>query len=264
MNFQDMSFDQRYRAVQSRDHRFDGLFVLGVKTTGIYCRPSCPARTPRAENVQFFRASAAAHAAGFRACKRCLPEAVPGSPEWNLRGDIAGRAMRLINDGVIDQHGVSGLAQQLGYSTRHLTRILREETGAGPLALARAHRAQTARLLLTQTTMPMSDIAFSAGFSSIRQFNDTIREVYDLSPQQVRGHGHRTAQTDTATVDLSLSYREPIDLPGLFAWFAARAIPGVELADDFSYARAIRLPGGPAWFRMYTSPDSAGHLRLQA
>lgn len=264
MNFQDMSFDQRYRAVQSRDHRFDGLFVLGVKTTGIYCRPSCPARTPRAENVQFFRASAAAHAAGFRACKRCLPEAVPGSPEWNLRGDIAGRAMRLINDGVIDQHGVSGLAQQLGYSTRHLTRILREETGAGPLALARSHRAQTARLLLTQTTMPMSDIAFSAGFSSIRQFNDTIREVYDLSPQQVRGHGHRTAQTDTATVDLSLSYREPIDLPGLFAWFAARAIPGVELADDFSYARAIRLPGGPAWFRMYTSPDSAGHLRLQA
>ncbi|MBD2763169.1 DNA-3-methyladenine glycosylase 2 family protein [Kocuria sp. cx-116] len=264
MNFQDMSFDQRYRAVQSRDHRFDGQFVLGVTTTGIYCRPSCPARTPKPENVQFFRASAAAHAAGFRACKRCLPEAVPGSPEWNLRGDVAGRAMRLINDGVIDLHGVSGLAQRLGYSTRHLTRILRDETGAGPLALARAHRAQTARVLLTQTAMPISDIAFSAGFSSIRQFNDTIREVYDLSPQQVRAHGRRTAQTDTPIVDIGLSYREPIDLPGLFDWFAARAIPGLEHADAWSYARAVHLSGGPAWFRVYTSPNSRSDLRLQA
>lgn len=264
MNFQDISFDQRYRAVQSRDHRFDGQFVLGVKTTGIYCRPSCPARTPKPQNVQFFRASAAAHAAGFRACKRCLPEAVPGSPEWNLHGDVAGRAMRLINDGVIDQQGVSGLAQQLGYSTRHLTRILREETGAGPLALARAHRAQTARVLLTQTALPISDIAFSAGFSSVRQFNETIRDVYDLSPQQVRARGHRTAQTDTPIVDIGLSYREPIDLPGLFDWFAARAIPGLEHADAWSYARAVNLPGGPAWFRVYTPPDSRSDLRLQA
>lgn len=259
-----MTFDQRYRAVQSRDHRFDGQFVLAVKTTGIYCRPSCPARTPKPENVQFFRASAAAHAAGFRACKRCLPEAVPGSPEWNLRGEVAGRAIRLINDGAIDQHGVSGLAHQLGYSTRHLTRIVRDETGAGPLALARAHRAQTARVLLTQTAMPISDIAFSAGFSSIRQFNDTIRKVYDLSPQQVRAHGHRTAQVDTATVDISLSHREPIDLPGLFGWFTARAIPGLELADDSSYERSVSLPGGPAWFRVYMAPGSSGDLRLQA
>ena len=259
-----MTFDQRYRAVQSRDHRFDGQFVLAVTTTGIYCRPSCPARTPKHENVRFFRTSAAAHTAGFRACKRCLPEAVPGSPEWNLRGDVAGRAMRLINDGLVDQHGVSGLARQLGYSTRHLTRILREETGAGPLALARAHRAQTARILLTQTTLSVSDVAFAAGFSSIRQFNDTIREVYDLAPQQVRAHGHRTAQVDTATVDIALSYREPIDRAGLFAWFAARAIPGMERADESCYARTVRLPAGPAWFRVYTPSGSSNGLRLRA
>ena len=259
-----MTFDQRYRAVQSRDHRFDGQFVSAVKTTGIYCRPSCPARTPEPENVRFFRTSAAAHAAGFRACKRCLPEAVPGSPEWNLRGDVAGRAVRLINDGVIDHHGVSGLARILGYSTRHLTRILREQTGAGPLALARAHRAQTARVLLTQTVLPISETAFAAGFSSIRQFNDTIREVYDLSPQQVRARGHRTAQVDTTAVDIALSYREPIDLPGLFAWFAARAVPGLEVADDTSYARSVRLPGGPAWFRVCILPRPGGELRLQA
>ena len=264
MDFQDMGFDQRYRAVQSRDHRCNGRFVLGVKTTGIYCRPSCPARIPRPENVRSFRASAAAHAAGFRACKRCLPEAVPGSPQWNLRGDVTGRAMRLINDGVIDQHGVSGPAQRLGYSTRHLTRILRDETGAGPLAFARAHRAQTARVLLTQTTLPVSDIAFSAGFSSVRQFNETIHDVYDLSPQQVRAHGHRAAQTDTAVVDVSLSYRGPLDLQGLFVWFAARAIPGLEPADTSSYARAVNLSGGPAWFRVYTPSDSRGDLRLQA
>jgi AraC family transcriptional regulator of adaptative response / DNA-3-methyladenine glycosylase II len=173
-----MTFDERYRVIESRDTRFDGQFVTAVRSTGIYCRPSCPARTPKAANVSFYATSAAAHEAGYRACKRCLPEAAPGSPEWNLRGDTAGRAMRLIADGVVEREGVPGLAARLGYSPRHLNRLLSTELGAGPLALSRAHRAHTARMLLVGTDLPAADVAFSAGFSSVRQFNDTVREVF--------------------------------------------------------------------------------------
>ncbi|MGA7147642.1 MAG: Ada metal-binding domain-containing protein, partial [Microbacterium sp.] len=178
MSITAMTFDERYRAIDSRDSRFDGQFVTAVRSTGIYCRPSCPARTPKPVNVTFYPTSAAAHEAGYRACKRCLPEAAPGSPQWNLRGDIAGRAMRLIADGVIEREGVPGLARRLGYSPRHLTRLLTDELGAGPLALSRAHRAQTARMLLVGTGMPAADVAFSSGFASVRQFNDTVREVF--------------------------------------------------------------------------------------
>ena len=255
------AFDERYRTIQARDRRFDGQFVMAVRTTGIYCRPSCPARTPNRENVAFFRTSAAAHAAGFRACKRCVPEAVPNSPEWDLRGDVTGRAMRMIAEGVIDREGVHGLARRLGYSSRHLTRLLSEETGAGPLALARAHRAQTARILLTQTGLPVSEIAFAAGFSSIRQFNDVVREVYDLTPQQLRSRGGRASHGEPGAVDIALSHREPIDLRGLFAWCAARAVEGVEIGTPTSYARTLRLPSGPAWFRVY---EKAGGVRLRA
>ena len=180
-----MSFDERYRVIRSRDRRFDGQFVTAVRSTGIYCRPSCPARTPKESNVTFYATSAAAHEAGYRACKRCLPEAAPGSPQWNLRGDVTGRAMRLIADGVIEREGVPGLARRLGYSTRHLTRLLTAELGAGPLALSRAHRAHTARMLLVGTDMPAADVAFSAGFSSVRQFNDTVREVFGMESQVV-------------------------------------------------------------------------------
>ncbi|MDF2919155.1 MAG: adenosine deaminase, partial [Microbacterium sp.] len=171
-------FAERYRAIQSRDRRFDGQFVTAVRSTGIYCRPSCPARTPREANVTFYATSAAAHEAGYRACKRCLPEAAPGSPLWDVRGDVAARAMRLIADGVVDREGVPGLARRLGYSPRHLTRVLTTELGAGPLALARAHRAHTARALLVGTDLSSADVAFSAGFSSIRQFTETIGEVF--------------------------------------------------------------------------------------
>ncbi|WP_375237284.1 bifunctional transcriptional activator/DNA repair enzyme AdaA, partial [Microbacterium schleiferi] len=152
-----MTFDERYAAIQSRDARFDGQFVTAVSSTGIYCRPSCPARTPKPANVTFYPTSAAAHEAGYRACKRCLPEAAPGSPDWDVRGDVAARAMRLIADGVIEREGVPGLARRLGYSPRHLTRLLTAELGAGPLALSRAQRAHTARMLLVGTAMPASD-----------------------------------------------------------------------------------------------------------
>ena len=160
-----MDDDQRYAAAGSRDERFDGVFITAVRTTGIYCRPSCPAMTPKRENVVFYPTAAAAQQAGFRACKRCRPDASPGSPEWNVRSDVAGRAMRLIADGVVDRSGVTGLAASLGYSPRQVGRLLTAEVGAGPLALARAQRARTARILVETSALPMGDIAFAAGFT---------------------------------------------------------------------------------------------------
>src|SRR5437773_8279978 len=174
------------RAVRSRDPRFDGWFFTAVVTTGIYCRPSCPAVTPKRANVRFYPSAAAAHAAGFRACKRCRPDASPGSPEWNARADVVGRAMRLIADGVVDREGVEGLARRLGYEQRQVRRLVTAELGAGPLAIARAQRAQTARILTETTALPLSEIAFAAGFASIRQFNATVHEVFAMTPTQLR------------------------------------------------------------------------------
>src|SRR5215218_1978082 len=205
-----------YRAVKSRDRRFDGVFYTAVRTTGIYCRPSCPARTPAYENVSFHPTAAAAQAAGHRACKRCLPDATPGSPDWDVAADAAGRAMRLIADGVVDRDGVEGLAARIGYTSRHLTRILTQELGAGPLALARAKRAQTARVLLETTELAAADVAFAAGFSSVRQFNDTLREVYAATPTQLRG-GRGRGGTG-GTVRLRLAVRTPF-AGGALLWF---------------------------------------------
>src|SRR5277367_3566157 len=181
-----MDDEQRYQAAVSKDARFDGVFFTAVRTTGIYCRPSCPAITPKRSNVTFHPTAAAAQQAGYRACKRCRPDASPGSPEWNVRSDVAGRAMRLIIDGVVDRDGVPGLAARLGYSPRQIGRVLTTELGAGPLALARAQRARTARVLVETTALPFGDIAFAAGFSSIRQFNATMLEVYDVAPSLMR------------------------------------------------------------------------------
>lgn len=182
----ELDFERCYRAVDSRDQRFDGWFYTAVRTTGIYCRPSCPAVTPKRENVTFHPSAAAAQRAGYRACRRCRPDAAPGSPEWDARADTVGRAMRLIGDGVVDREGVSGLASRLGYTERHLNRMLTAELGAGPLALARAQRAQTARILVETTDLGLAEIAFAAGFGSVRQFNDTMLEVYATSPSQLR------------------------------------------------------------------------------
>src|ERR671917_267204 len=184
-------FDSRYRAVSSRDGRFDGWFIVAVTSTGIYCRPSCPAVTPKRKNVRFYPTAGAAQYAGFRACKRCLPDAVPGSPEWNTRADLAARAMRLIGDGLVERDGVPGLAARLGYSERQLNRVLTAELGAGPLALARAHRAHTARQLIETTPLAMADVAFAAGFASVRQFNDTVRTVYGVAPTTLRSEALR-------------------------------------------------------------------------
>ncbi len=248
----DLDFDSCYRAVSSRDTRFDGQFFVAVRTTGIYCRPSCPAVTPRAENVDFVITAAAAQQGGFRACRRCLPDAVPGSPRWNLNSDLASRAMRLIGDGLVDRDGVDGLATALGYSSRQLNRVLTEELGAGPLALARANRATNARILIECTPMSMSDIAFAAGFASVRQFNDTVREVFSLSPTDMRKrrgrHPARTTADEHASVrvSLKLSVRQPFS-PAWLTWFlAGHVIEGLEHFDGTSYHRSIALPHGPA------------------
>ncbi|WP_378145990.1 Ada metal-binding domain-containing protein [Cnuibacter sp. UC19_7] len=256
-----MDFSERYRIIHARDARFDGQFITAVRSTGIYCRPSCPARTPKEANVTFYETSAAAHEAGYRACKRCLPEAVPGTPAWNLRDDLAGRAMRLIADGVVEREGVGGLSRRLGYSERHVTRVLSEQLGAGPLALARAHRAQAARTLLTSTGLSMAEVAFAAGFASIRQFNDTVSEVFEQTPSQLRARYASTGDQPGGSVRLTLPAREPFDAAGVFAWLAARAIPGVEIATADSYTRSLALPGGPAWF---TVTAARGGVTLDA
>jgi AraC family transcriptional regulator, regulatory protein of adaptative response / DNA-3-methyladenine glycosylase II len=231
-----------YRAVKSRDRRFDGVFYTAVSTTGIYCRPSCPARTPAFHNVSFHPTAAAAQAAGFRACKRCLPDATPGSPDWDVAADVAGRAMRLIGDGVVDREGVDGLAARLGYTTRHLSRLLGRELGAGPLALARAKRAQTARVLLETTSLSAADVAFAAGFSSVRQFNDTVREVYASTPTRLRGG--RGEGTQGGALTLRLAVRTPFAGGALLEFLGQRAVRGVELVSGTTYARTLRLPHG--------------------
>ncbi|OZM83803.1 AlkA N-terminal domain-containing protein [Pseudonocardia sp. MH-G8] len=261
-----MLLDQErcYRAVASRDARFDGHFITAVRTTGIYCRPSCPAVTPKRANVEFLPTAGAAQQRGYRACRRCQPDAVPGSPDWDLRADLAARAMRLISDGVVERDGVPGLATRLGYSERHLNRVLTAELGAGPLALARAHRAHTARLLIETTPLGMADIAFAAGFASVRQFNDTVREVYGVAPTTLRteaGRRRGAGPGAAGTLVLRLPYRPPFDADGLLAFFAARALAGVESIEAGTYRRTLRLPHGPATVVLDLTPAPRnGHV----
>lgn len=238
-----MGTEDAFRAVAARDARFDGSFIHAVRSTGIYCRPSCPARTPKRSNSEFYPTAAAAQAAGYRACRRCLPDAVPGSPEWDLRADLAGRAMRLISDGVVDRCGVQGLADKLGYSERHLTRVLTSELGAGPLGLARANRAHSARVLIETTDISFSDVAFAAGFASLRQFNDTMREIFGRTPTELRGQ-KRGAPSGAGTVQLRLPFRTPCDIAGVLRFLARRALTGMEESGDGCYTRSLRLPHG--------------------
>ncbi|MET8569849.1 AlkA N-terminal domain-containing protein [Streptomyces sp. NPDC004783] len=248
------------RAVQSKDARFDGWFFTAVLTTGIYCRPSCPVVPPKPANMTFYPSAAACQQAGFRACKRCRPDTSPGSPEWNRRADLTARAMRLIADGVVDREGVPGLAARLGYSTRQIERQLLAELGAGPLALARAQRAQTARLLIETTPLPMADIAFAAGFSSVRTFNDTVREVFALAPSELRARrtpADPAARTPGGALTLRLPFRAPLNPDNLFGHLAATAVPGVEEWRDGAYRRTLRLPYGHGTVALAPAP---GHV----
>ncbi|MGH1552364.1 DNA-3-methyladenine glycosylase 2 family protein [Streptomyces sp. L7] len=262
-----MDEDSRYEAVRSRDARFDGEFFFGVATTGIYCRPSCPAVTPKRRNVRFFMTAAAAQGSGFRACRRCRPDAVPGSAEWNVRADVVGRAMRLIGDGVVDREGVAGLAVRLGYSARQVQRQLTAELGAGPVALARAQRAHTARVLVQTTDLPITEIAFASGFASVRQFNDTIRAVYASTPSELRTNapqppakaqakepdstpadGADPAAEPSAGIPLRLAHRGPYRSAPVFDLLQREAVPGIEEVTGTpgrrTYRRTLRLPYG--------------------
>lgn len=255
----------RIAAVRSRDVRFDGFFYLGVASTGIYCRPSCPARVPKERNMRFYASAAAAQGAGYRACKRCRPDATAGSPLWHERGDLVARVMRLIADGVVDREGVGGLAAQVGYSERQIERLVTAELGAGPLALARAQRAQTARVLIETTTLPMAQVAYAAGFASIRSFNDTLRAVFAATPRELRarrrspgtlhprrGAGHRPADpaypapSASHRISVRLPFRGPLHADSLFGHLAATVVPRVEQWVDGGLARSLALARGPA------------------
>ncbi|HEY6278515.1 MAG TPA: AlkA N-terminal domain-containing protein [Streptosporangiaceae bacterium] len=277
-----LDFDTCYRAVVARDPRFDGRFFTGVTSTGIYCRPVCPARTPARRNMRFFPHAGAAEAAGFRACRRCRPETSPGSPDWNARADLAARAVQLITDGYADEHGIGGLAQRLAVTDRHLRRLLLAELGTTPIALARTTRLQTARRLLAETRMPVTEIAFASGFASVRQFNASFRQVYQQPPTALRARtgtaataaraAGRPAAAEGAAANggtwltLRLAVRPPFDGQSLLRFLAARAIPGVEAVDGRRYARTIRAPGGAGIIELIPAPAGAGagQVRLRA
>ena len=263
-----------YQAAQGKDARFDGWFFCAVTSTGIYCRPSCPARTPKRENMRFYPTAAAAQQAGFRACLRCRPDATPGSPEWNERADVVARAMRLIRDGIVDREGVEGLAGRLGYSTRQLNRLVTAEVGTGPLALARAQRSQTARILLETTELPITQIAFAAGFASVRQCNETVRQIFADTPSGLRTRAARTALGRRAardgaagqTIRLRLPCRRPFDPASVLDFLAVRTLPAVETCSDGCYRRSLRLPHGHAVVSLWApdTGDEAGPAYVEA
>ncbi|MFF0307445.1 DNA-3-methyladenine glycosylase 2 family protein [Streptosporangium sp. NPDC004379] len=263
MSATELDFDSCYRAVAARDARFDGRFYTAVTTTRIYCRPVCPARTPTSRNVRFYRHAASAEAAGFRPCKRCRPELSPGDPGWDHRGDLVGRALRLIDEGVADDGGITRLAGRLHITERHLHRLFAGELGVGPLAVVRTKRLLLAKQLLTETGLPISDVAFAAGFGSVRQFNATMKETYGFTPGELRATAGRAASGNALT--LRLHRREPYDAGTLMRFLAARAIPGLEQADETSYRRAvpqgtITLTPLPGHVRLDVTLDDTRHL----
>lgn len=233
-----MDADACYRAVKTRDARFDGRFFTGVTSTGIFCRPICPAPTPRRANCTFFACAAAAQEAGFRPCLRCRPEIAPGLPAWNGTSTTISRALRLISDGALDEGSVEQLAERLGMGGRHLRRLFDEHLGASPISVAVSRRFLFAKKLLAETALPIADIAFAAGFSSIRRFNDAMQSAYGRTPRDLRGK----AQQPSGSIALTLPFRPPYHWPALIAFLGPRAIPGVEDITAERYRRW--LPGG--------------------
>lgn len=252
-----LDHDACYAAIQRRDSRFDGRFYTAVTSTGIFCRPSCPAKTPRSSNVTFFAHPAAASTAGFRPCRRCRPELSPGHPEWNRRADLTGKALALIEEGVVDTEGVSGLASRLGVSERHLRRELKVVVGTGPTQLARSRRLWLARLMLDQTNLAITDVAFASGFSSVRQFNDAFRQAFDATPSTLRRRPD-TAASGATELTLTLSCRGPVQWDDLHRFLTARAIDGLEHSEPDRFRRGV--PGG--WIELQRA-ESEDKIQLR-
>lgn len=227
-----------YRAVRSRDSRFDGRFFTAVTSTGIYCRPVCPARTPRRKNVAFYPCAAAAEEAGFRPCLRCRPESSPGTPAWLGTSATVSRGLKLINEGALDQGGVDELAGRLGMGSRQLRRLFNEHLGASPLAVALSKRVHMARKLLDETRLTVTEIAYAAGFQSVRRFNAAMQKTYGRSPTSLRKMD-RVLDSDEAHLVLRLPYRAPYDWRLLIDFLKPRAIPGVETVRHEAYRREI-------------------------
>jgi len=229
------------RARLSRDARFDGRFYVGVRTTGIYCRPICPANPPKSENVAFYPSAAAAGEAGYRPCLRCRPECAPGTPAWAGTSTTVQRGLRLIAEGALDEGNVEHLADRLGVTSRHLRRLFTRHVGASPLAVAHTQRLHFAKRLIDQTAMTMQDISIAAGFGSVRRFNDTFRTTYGRSPRELRRGGDARVASSALTVQLP--YRQPYGWRELLEFFAGRATPGVELVTNGRYLRTVRVGG---------------------
>ncbi|MGH7032498.1 MAG: DNA-3-methyladenine glycosylase 2 family protein [Stellaceae bacterium] len=233
-----------YRAISLRDARFDGRFFTGVKTTGIYCRPICPARTPRAENVTFYPTAAAAQEAGFRPCLRCRPETAPDLGAWRGTSNTVSRALGLIELGALDEASIDALASRLGVGERQLRRLFRQHLGASPIAVAQTRRVLLAKQLIHETRLPMAEIAFAAGFSSIRRFNETFRQLFGRAPGALRrGSAPEISAGPRGEIELLLRYHPPYDWPAMAAFLSRRAIPGIETVSAGRYARSVALDG---------------------
>src|SRR5215510_5018719 len=242
-----MLLDQRAcdRARRSRDARFDGRFFIAVTTTRVYCRPICPARAPKDAHVRYFATAAAAEAAGFRPCLRCRPEASPGTPAWFGTSSVVSRALRLIADGALDEASVDALADRLGVTARHLRRLFLHHLGATPSDVALTRRIHFAKKLLDETSLPFKEVAFAAGFGSVRRFNGQIRRTYRRTPSELRRLARQAPPVEPGCYRFRLSYRPPYDWNAVLAFLRARATPGVEVVDDVSYRRTIAVDRQP-------------------
>ncbi len=235
------------RARLARDARFDGQFYIGVVTTGIYCRPICPANSPKTENVKFYPSAAAASDAGFRPCLRCRPECAPGSPAWSGTSTTVRRGLRLIANGALDSGGVEDLADRLGVTSRHLRRLFTRHIGASPLSVAHTQRLHFAKRLIDETTLPLGNVAVAAGFNSTRRFNDTFKNTYGRSPRELRKIGRQNDEAGPeAVLSVRLPYRQPFAWSALLEFFRYRVTPGVEVVDGDCYRRTLLIDGRQA------------------
>src|SRR5690242_11415548 len=240
----DMDRTACYRAISTRDARFDGRLFVGVKTTGVYCRPICPARTPKFENVSFYASAAAAQEVGFRPCLRCRPEISPDLAFWRGTSNTVSRALTLIEAGGLDQDDVEGLANRLGVGARQLRRLFRQHVGASPIAVAQTRRVLLAKQLIHETRLSMAEVALAAGFGSVRRFNETFRQLFGRPPGALRrGTAADVSSGPAGQVTILLRYRPPYDWPAMLAFLRARAIPGIELVSGDAYARTVDIDG---------------------